>query len=105
MFEMVVEKKSFRAILIAMILCAGSTALAAVTSANLGSEASVFESDEYKAANEIDKIVSATLLKKHIMSAKLCSDEVFIRRVYLDITGTLPEAEEVSRFLRNNFEN
>ncbi len=34
-----------------------------------------------------------------IAPSELCSDEVYIRRVYLDITGTLPTADAVSKFL------
>ena len=31
--------------------------------------------------------------------SELCSDEVFVRRLYLDITGLLPTAEETAVFL------
>jgi hypothetical protein len=34
-----------------------------------------------------------------IQPANPCSDEVFIRRVYLDVIGTLPTPEEASQFL------
>ena len=34
-----------------------------------------------------------------IEPAKLCSDAVFVRRVYLDAIGTLPTAEEAKSFL------
>ena len=34
-----------------------------------------------------------------IEPASLCSDGVFVRRVYLDVIGTLPTAEEASQFL------
>ncbi|GIW82835.1 MAG: surface protein [Gemmatales bacterium] len=34
-----------------------------------------------------------------LMPSPLCSDEEFIRRVYLDITGTLPTPDEVHQFV------
>ncbi len=61
-----------------------------------------FEKDgEYAAANDIDKLVIATLRKQGIEPANLCSDAVFIRRVYLDINGALPEPQEVRLFLND----
>jgi hypothetical protein len=39
--------------------------------------------------------------KRGIQPANPCSDEVFIRRVYLDVIGTLPEPEEVREFLKS----
>jgi len=48
-------------------------------------------------------ICVANVLREHkIEPAALCSDEVFIRRVYLDVMGTLPTASEVARFLSND---
>ena len=61
-----------------------------------------FESNgKYAAANDIDILVMVTLRKQGIKPAKLCSDEVFIRRVYLDVNGSLPEPEDVRRFLKD----
>ncbi len=51
--------------------------------------------------NEIDKHVAAVLKQKNIAPANLCSDEVFLRRVFLDVTGRLPEPDEVRRFVNN----
>jgi len=61
-----------------------------------------FESyGQYAATNDIDTLVIATLRKRGIEPANLCSDEVFIRRVYLDVNGSLPEPQEVRRFLQD----
>lgn len=49
--------------------------------------------------NVIDEQVLAALQKQGIRPAHLCSDEVFVRRVYLDVIGTLPEAASVRAFL------
>lgn len=49
----------------------------------------------------VDAPVLAALKKSGIAPANLCSDEVFIRRAYLDTTGTLPDAGEVRSFLED----
>lgn len=47
----------------------------------------------------IDKCVLSLLREKGLEPAPSCSDEVFVRRVYLDVTGTMPEPEDVLSFL------
>ena len=49
--------------------------------------------------NKIDEIVFARLQELNIAPAQLCSDPVFVRRVYLDVTGTLPTAAEAQQFI------
>ncbi|MDH7569273.1 MAG: DUF1553 domain-containing protein [Armatimonadota bacterium] len=49
--------------------------------------------------NRVDELVLAALKQRGIPPAHLCSDAVFVRRVYLDVIGTLPEPEEVRAFL------
>jgi len=49
--------------------------------------------------NRIDEIVFARLQELNIAPAQLCSDPVFVRRAYLDVTGTLPTAAEAERFI------
>jgi len=48
---------------------------------------------------KIDDIVFRDLEKRHIKPANLCSDAAFVRRAYLDITGTIPSAYEARQFL------
>ena len=60
-----------------------------------------------RAANDmrvgkLDSIVQASLTKSGITPAPLCSDEVFLRRVYLDATGTLPKPAAVTAFLKDS---
>lgn len=50
-------------------------------------------------ANPIDERVAAGWARAGIEPADLCSDAVFLRRVRLDLTGTLPSPDEVKRFL------
>jgi hypothetical protein len=49
--------------------------------------------------NFIDEIVLDQLQQLQLRPAPRCSDEVFIRRVFLDTIGTLPTADEVRSFL------
>lgn len=49
----------------------------------------------------IDTLVLAKLSERGIVPANRCADEVFVRRVYLDVIGTLPETEEVRAFLND----
>lgn len=51
--------------------------------------------------NPIDIPVSAALAKHGLKLRNPCSDEVFIRRIYIDMIGTLPTPEEVKLFLRD----
>jgi hypothetical protein len=65
-----------------------------------GDSAGIFESSAEPAPrNQIDQLVFARLNQLGISPANLCSDEVFVRRVYLDVIGTLPTAKEASQFL------
>ncbi len=50
--------------------------------------------------NRIDTLVIPTLRQRGLEPANPCSDEVFIRRVYLDVIGSLPEPREVNQFLQ-----
>jgi hypothetical protein len=50
-------------------------------------------------ANYIDALVGAKLKKLRIAPSGLCSDEVFVRRAYLDVVGLLPTVEEYQRFV------
>ena len=49
--------------------------------------------------NFIDTLVNAKLQKLRLIPSALCGDAVFLRRAYLDITGTLPAPEEVEKFV------
>ncbi len=52
--------------------------------------------------NEIDRHVHAKLHKLRIIPSDLCSDEVFVRRVHLDVIGRVPTVEERAAFLASD---
>jgi hypothetical protein len=47
----------------------------------------------------VDQFTSKKWKDLGLVPSELCTDEVFIRRVYLDITGTLPTPTEVTAFV------
>src|SRR5512143_2717582 len=51
--------------------------------------------------NQIDKLVLPKL-RAFGQTPALCSDAVFVRRVYLDVIGTLPTAQEARDFIRDS---
>ena len=53
-------------------------------------------------ASEVDRQILAELQKAGVTVAERCSDEDFLRRVSLDITGHLPSPSEVIAFRQNN---
>jgi len=61
-----------------------------------------FPFPEVPANNEIDELVFAKLRQLGIPPSELCSDDKFIRRVYLDVIGTLPTADEARAFLSDS---
>jgi hypothetical protein len=53
-------------------------------------------------ANYIDEHVYAKLKQLQYLPSGTCSDEEFIRRVYLDVIGLLPTVEETKAFLADS---
>lgn len=47
----------------------------------------------------IDQLVNAKLRKLRMTPSDLCDDATFMRRVFLDITGTLPSPDQVTEFV------
>lgn len=51
------------------------------------------------AAHEIDAILARHWEAKHVQSNPPASDEVFVRRIYLDLAGRIPTAREAETYL------
>src|SRR6185436_19284791 len=51
--------------------------------------------------NFVDNLVFEKLQQLQILPSDLCSDEEFLRRVYLDVTGRLPTIAESTAYLAN----
>ena len=75
--------------------------VATVACATVGTAYSVQD----KASAKIDRLVFAKLDELGIPPSEPCSDEVFLRRVYLDMIGTLPTQKEARQFLASNAPN
>lgn len=52
--------------------------------------------------NFVDKHVYDKLRKLNVLPSKLATDGDYLRRVYLDVIGTLPTAEEARKFLASS---
>ena len=61
-----------------------------------------YERPELPANNYVDTHVHNKLHKLRMTPSELCTDEVFVRRLYLDITGLLPSVEESTAFLADS---
>ncbi len=79
--------------------------LFAIATDGLGAEPSAVRLFErgpgFVSSNPIDDLVVATLKARGIEPANLCSDGLFVRRVHLDVIGTLPTPKEVNGFLKD----
>jgi hypothetical protein len=64
-----------------------------------------FDYPGVKENNYIDTFVNAKLKKLRIAPSELCTDEAFLRRVYIDVIGTLPTVDEYRRFMANKAPN
>ena len=55
--------------------------------------------------NYIDTLVNKKLRDLRVTPSELCTDEAFLRRVYVDVIGLLPTPEETDRFTKNPASN
>ena len=85
--------------LMGSLLCLGTPAPISCPAA-AGAAPNPFEAPTTpNAESEIDKLVFDQLKQLNLQPANLCSDAVFVRRVYFDVIGTLPSATEAREFL------
>ena len=61
-----------------------------------------YDQPDFPANNYIDNHIAEKLKKLRIRPSGLCSDRVFLRRVYIDIIGKLPPAEKYRSFVNSD---
>ena len=71
----------------------------AATTLTVMGDRSGFEWEEPPKFNHIDELVAAKWKRMKILPSELCTDEEFIRRAHLDLTGLPPTVEDVRAFL------
>ncbi len=80
-------------------------ALLTTVSAQTASPTRVSPSNASIEAGRIDELVFGKLKSLGISPSERCSDEVFFRRVYLDVIGTLPLPQDARAFLASKDPN
>ncbi len=58
-----------------------------------------YQQQPFEAVNYIDEFVAQKLHRLRIHPSEVCSDEEFLRRATIDLTGILPTAEEYAAFM------
>jgi hypothetical protein len=76
-------------VIAAIVIVSGVAALLAGTD----------KTDDVKAAQQIDKFIDAELRKKKIKAAVRATDEELLRRVTIDLNGTVPTPAELESYL------
>lgn len=54
-----------------------------------------------QSAQEIDRLVAENYTKYNLKSNPITTDEQFVRRIYLDIVGTIPTYQQTTAFLKD----
>ena len=94
--------RSSLTLLAAIILLLSGFAVFPGAAAAESDPAAPFEGEgTFRPLNQIDRLLLAEWRRRGIRPARPSSDAVFVRRVYLDLIGTLPTAEQAREFLRN----
>ena len=60
--------------------------------------------DKLAQRNFIDQEIFGKLIKINVPAAPVASDEEFLRRIYLDLTGRIPDSDEIRAFLADTSE-
>lgn len=60
-----------------------------------------YQRPQLPANNYVDSLVHEKLHKLRITQSGLCSDEVFLRRIFLDVVGMTPKKEDYDRFVND----
>jgi hypothetical protein len=85
--------------IVLLTLSAAALAWLASSPSVVNAETAVTGTAAFPIRNPIDKYVLGKLQAEKIEPSPTCSDEEFLRRVYLDICGSIPPLVEVKSFL------
>ncbi len=85
----------------AVVLATAYTAVAAKSQSKTKPVEPFEREGAFGKVTALDRLVGYKLRAKRIRPARPCSDEVFLRRVFLDMTGTLPTYQEAETFLKD----
>ncbi len=77
----------------------------AVSADLAGAELKLVQAGAVPRKNVVDNILFDRMEKDGVAAAPLCTDEEFIRRAYLDVTGRIPSADDVTKFLADQDPN
>jgi hypothetical protein len=69
------------------------------------SDLALVSPSEIPRKNFIDDILFARMAQDNVAAAPLCTDEEFLRRVSLDLTGRIPSAADVTKFVNDKSAN
>lgn len=83
------------------ILCRFLGKMASVRLMHIASPPADYRWPEPPENNYVDTHVFAKLKMLHITPSELCSDDQFVRRLYLDVCGILPTPDETQAFVAN----
>lgn len=61
----------------------------------------VSQAGPQRAESSIDGLIEAKLAEMKVPPAAICDDYAFVRRIYLDVIGLTPSAEQVQAFVRD----
>lgn len=102
--------RTYRPIVSALALLAAALGMGLASAANRPAPGMAIASP-YEAVmrmgppSQIDMLVFGRLRELGIQPSSLCSDAVFVRRVYLDVIGLLPSAAEAETFIKSTDPN
>jgi hypothetical protein len=82
-----------------------SKATATFAATMTASEAALVPPQDIPRKNFIDNILFDRMQRDSIQSAPISTDEEFVRRIYLDLTGRIPAAADVTAFLADKAAN
>ena len=95
--------KAFRRSLAPMLglatLCAAFVLLINAAPSQVSADPATVGAADFPVRNDIDKHILLRLQEEKIQPSALCTDEEFLRRVYLDICGVVPSLAQAKAFL------